>query len=566
MAIFSRLFTGSLVISITLLSCVKKEGSKDSKNLILKKKETFYRNLSAEPESLHPIKSSDYYSSVVQDHILESLLQRNPDTYEWEPSLAEKWEQSPDGKTFVFYLHKGLKWSDGKPLTAKDVKFSLEAYKNPAYGGIHYISYFENMERAEVIDNHTIRFKARDIYFQNFDIISGMLILPEHIYRLSEESPKTDTDSSKSEEDKLNLNKTIIGSGPYKIIRYQKGKMIVLTKNELWFGKSIPSNKGQWNFKNMVFRFISDNNDAILRMQKEDLDFISLSAEDFEKRTSASQWQDKLKKVKYTNKAPSGYGYVGFNLRNPLFQDRRTRKALAHLMNRELMNEKFQYNYAKLATGPWYSWSDYADPSVKPLLFDPKEAARLLQEAGWKDENKDGVLEKDFKEGKKDFTFSVLSTGNKDTERYLTVFQEDLKKAGIRLSIKAVDWTSLLALLDKKNFDSAMLGWGFGSPEIDPKQIWHSESAKLGGSNYISYSNPKVDKLIDQARRELNRQKRIKILREVFRLIAHDVPYIFLFNRPHNFYGINKRIHTPKPTFNYTLGVRFWSFRKAKLP
>ena len=230
------------------------------------------------------------------------------------------------------------------------------------------------------------------------------------------------------------------------------------------------------------------------------------------------------------------------------------------------MNEKFRFNYSKLATGPWYSWSEYADPSVKPILFDPKKAASFLQAAGWKDKNKDGLLEKDFKEGTRDFVFSVLSTGDKDAEKYLTVFQEDLKKAGIRLSIKAVDWTSLLALMDKKNFDTVMLGWGSSpinpSLEVDPKQIWHSDSAKEGGSNYISYSNPKVDKLIDKSRHQLKKEERVKTLREVYRLIADDVPYIFLFNSAHYFYGVNKRIKRPKPAFQYKLGVSFWSFAK----
>ena len=568
-----RVFTKVFVVFLTgcfvcmpLTSCIKKKGSKESSGFIAKKEETFYSNLAVEPENLHPIKSSDYYASFVQEHILESLLQRNSDNYQWESSLAERWEQSPDGKTFIFHLHKGLKWADGRPLTAKDVKFTLEAYKDPTYGGIHYVSYFEGMKNAEVIDDYTVKFNTKDVYFKNFETVAGMLIMPEHIYRMpknSDSSSETDKNSSKTEEVKLNLNKTIIGSGPYKIAQYQKGKMIVLSKNEGWFGKNIPSNKGQWNFKNIVFRFISDSNDAIFRIQKEDLDFIALSAEDFEKRTSASQWGNTLEKIKYSNKAPSGYGYIGFNLKNPLFQDSRTRKALAHLMNRELMNEKFRFNYSKLATGPWYSWSEYADPSVKPILFDPKEAAKLLQAAGWRDKNKDGILEKDFKEGKKDFSFSVLSTGDKDAERYLTVFQEDLKKAGVHLSIKVVDWTSLLALLDKKNFDSAMLGWGSSSLEVDPKQIWHSDSSKTGGSNYISYSNPKVDKLIDKARRQLNKEERIKTLREVYRLIADDVPYIFLFNNPYRFYGVNKRIQRPKPALQYKLGLSFWSFVNA---
>lgn len=559
MTIFYPIFTGGLAACLTLTSCIKKEGSKGGKNFILKKEETFYRNFSVEPENLHPIKSSDVYSRVVQEHILESLLQRNPNTYELEPSLAERWERSPDGKTFVFYLHKGLKWSDGKPLTAKDVKFSLDAYKDPSYGGIHTVSYYENMKSAKIIDDRTIQFQIKEVYFKNFDIVSGMAILPEHIYMKKEENSPSEAEGA------VNLNKTVIGSGPYKVSLYRKGKMLALSKNEHWFGKNVPANKGKWNFQNIVFRFIPAGNDAILRMQKGDLDFIGLSAEDFKKRTSAPQWSSgKLEKIKFSNKEPSGYGYVGFNFKKVIFQDQRTRKALAHLMNRELMNKKFNFNYYKLATGPWYSWSEYADPSVQPILFDPAEAAKLLKAAGWKDENpKDGILEKSFPEGKKNFEFSVVSTNSKDSEKYLTVFQEDLKKEGIRLSIKSLDWTTLLSVLDKKDFDMAMLGWGFSSPAIDPRQIWHSESAVKGGSNYISYSNPEVDHLIEKARRELNKNKRIQILRKVYRLIANDVPYIFLFNIPNRFYGVNNRINRPAPFLNYDLGVSFWSFTDA---
>ena len=546
---FFKNFILYLLVSFVLTGCFPKKDSKKKEGLILKKEETFYRNLRAEPENLHPIKSTDYYSTIVQSHILESLLQRNPETYVWEPSLAQKWEQSPDGKSFVFYLHEGIKWSDGRPLTAKDVKFSLEAYKNPTYGGIPHISYYENLKSAEVIDLHTVRFQVKAIYHRNFSVAASMPILPEHVYRLPEkESQKSAKDSNKSPHIKkdFNLNQQVIGSGPYKIIQYKKGKMIVLAKNPNWFGKNVASNKGRWNFQNIVFRFISESNDAILRMQKGDLDLIALSAEDFEKKTSGSKWGSTLKKVKYTNKEPAGYIYVGFNFKNPLFQDRRVRKALTHLMNRELVIDKFQFGYAQLATGPWYSWSEYADPEVQPILFDPAKAVKLLQEAGWSDSNKDGVLEKQFLEGKKDFSFSLLfASGNRDTEKYLTIFQEDLKKAGIRLSLRPLDWTSFLAVLDKKSFDACLLGWSGGSIAIDPMQIWHSRSARAGGSNYISYSNAKVDKLIDAARRELNKKKRIKLLREVYRLIADDVPYIFLFNRSYKFYGVSDRIHRP---------------------
>ena len=494
---------------------------------------------------------------------MESLLQRNPETYEWEPSLSEKWEQSPDGKTFVFRLYKGLKWSDGKPLTARDVKFSLEAYKDPAYEGLRHISILENINSAKVIDNWTIQFTTKSVHFNNFSVISKMFILPEHIYRLPKSNSNSkDKNSENTKSTKLNLNRIIVGSGPYKFLQYQQGKMLVLTKNELWFGKQVPSNKGQWNFKNVAFRFISSRNDTFLRMNKGELDFVGLSAGEFARETFKAQKGIEIEKVKYTLQQPYS-SYIGWNLKKPLFQDQKTRKALAHLLNRKFINEKLGFNYNKLSTGPWISWSEYADSSIKPLLFNPKKAAELLQSAGWEDTNKDGVLEKDFNGNRKDFAFTVLAVSeSSNLDKYLTIFQEDLKKAGIRLSIQFLDWTAMIALLDERKFDAIFFGDGF-DVDIDARP-WHSDSIKKGRYNFIGYSNPKVDQLIEKAERQLNRKKRIKILKEAYRLIASEVPCLFVFDYPYGFYAINKRIHTPKPSFKYSLGKRFWSIRKTK--
>ena len=557
------LYTLILCFSALLSSCVKKTDRKVNQFVSLKKEETFYQNIYSEPKTFHPIKNTNYAAFMVQEHILEPLLQRNPETYEWEPSLSEKWEQSPDGKTFVFRLYKGLKWSDGKPLTARDVKFSLEAYKDPAYEGLRHISILENINSAKVIDNWTIQFTTKSVHFNNFSVISKMFILPEHIYRLPKSNSNSkDKNSENTKSTKLNLNRIIVGSGPYKFLQYQQGKMLVLTKNELWFGKQVPSNKGQWNFKNVAFRFISSRNDTFLRMNKGELDFVGLSAGEFARETFKAQKGIEIEKVKYTLQQPYS-SYIGWNLKKPLFQDQKTRKALAHLLNRKFINEKLGFNYNKLSTGPWISWSEYADSSIKPLLFNPKKAAELLQLAGWEDTNKDGVLEKDFNGNRKNFTFTVLAvSGSSNLDKYLTIFQEDLKKAGIRLSIQFLDWTAMIALLDERKFDAIFFGDGF-DVDIDARP-WHSDSIKKGRYNFIGYSNPKVDQLIEKAERQLNRKKRIKILKEAYGLIASEVPCLFVFDYPYGFYAINKRIHTPKPSFKYSLGKRFWSIRKTK--
>ena len=518
--------------------------SNDKPKLKIIRSETFFNNLSGEPENLHPIRSTDYYSSVVQYYILESLLQRNKDTYEWEPGLAKKWEISPDGKTFTFEFYDSLKWSDGKALTVQDVKFSFEAYRNPEYGGIRYLPYFEKMDSAQILSDKKIQFKVKESYFGNFDVIAGMSIIPEHIYK----DPKT------------RLSKNIIGSGPYKLENYIKGKILVLKQNPLWEGRNNPANKGKWNFKTLALRFVKTETDTLLRMAKEHLDYSRLSAETFFEKTKKAPWGTRIKKVKYQNKEPSGYGYIGFNLKKPLFQDKKVRKALAHLLNRELMNKKFQYNQRELARGPWYFWSDYADPNVKPIGFNPKKAVEILKSAGWNDLDNNGVLEKTINGRKKELSWTIIYA-SAEGEKYLTLYQEDLKQAGIKLSLKVLDWASFLRLIDDKNFDAVMLGWSGGSIDLDPKQIWHTESSQKKGSNFISYSNPKVDALIDKGRSQLNKKERIKTFQKVYRLIAEDVPYIFMFNTRNRFYGVNKRIDFPVDTFNYDVGMSYWSLK-----
>ena len=536
---FFLIFSLLLSTLFFLGSCTKKKTK-----LKIARSETFFNNLGTEPENLHPIRSTDVASNVIQGYILESLLQRNKDTYEWEPSLAKKWKISLDGKTFTFELFDNLKWSDGKALTTQDIKFSFEAYRNPEYGGISYLPYFEKIDSAKTLSDKKIQFKVKEPYFGNFQVIAGMSIIPEHIYK----DPKT------------KLSKNIIGSGPYKLENYIKGKILVLKKNLLWDEKNNPANKGKWQFKTLVFRFIKEEADTLLRMKKGHLDFSSLSAEAFMEKTNKAPWGTQIKKVQYTNKTPSGYGYIGFNLKKPLFQDRKVRKALAHLLNRELMNKKFQYSQRELARGPWYFWSDYADPKVKAIEFNPKQAVELLKSAGWADKDKNGILEKTIKGKKKEMVFTILFS-NSDSEKYLTLYQEDLKQAGVKLSLKVLDWTSFLRLIDDKSFDAVMLGWGFGSIDLDPKQIWHSESSREKGSNFISYSNPKVDALIDIGRSQMDKKERIKTFKKVYRLIAEDIPYIFIFNTRQKFYGVHQRINTPADSFNYDMGMSYWRLK-----
>ena len=225
------------------------------------------------------------------------------------------------------------------------------------------------------------------------------------------------------------------------------------------------------------------------------------------------------------------------------------------------MSKKLAFGQLLPAAGPWQFWSFFADASVRPLAFDPEKAAKLLRAAGWRDKNRDGVLEKSIKGREAKFSWTALFS-SAEMEKFLTFYQEDLKKAGIEMKLKRLDMPSLIRAADSGSFEAAAWIRSIRAIDFDPKPFWHSESARPGGYNFIGYSNPKADELIERGRGELDRSKRAKIFRRLYRVIAEDIPCVFMFHSPRRFYGLSRRIHIPKPSFNYGIGQEYWRFRQ----
>ncbi|MBT3585908.1 MAG: peptide ABC transporter substrate-binding protein [Halobacteriovoraceae bacterium] len=512
----------------------------------------FKYNLKQGPTTLNPLSSTDYYASIVQSYIIESLLERNVDTYGWEPGLATKWSTSKNGLEYTFTLRDGVTWHDGKPVTVEDVKFSYDAVVHPKnkYKTAHSKSYFENIVKCEIIGKNKVKFTAKKKYFKNFEVAASFLaIVPKHLY----ENP------TKAQQKKL--NKTIIGTGPYMLDKYKRGKNLTLKANPSWWGSKVSKKKGENNFKKIQMKFVKDDTKAIQAIEKGDLDYNSLNAEDYDKKAKGPKWGKDVFKVSVKNKSPVSYGFIGWNLKHELFKSRKVRLALYHLLDRKKMIKKFLNNRSLPATGPLFQQSLYANKKVKPVLFDRVKAIKLLASEGWTDSDKDGVLDKVVNGKKKDLSFTIFEP-NKDFKKYLTLYQEDAKKAGVKIIIKVVEWNTFIKKLDERDFEAVRLGWGGGSVDWDPKQIWHSDSIANKGSNFISYSNPKVDKLIEKARGTLDRAKRVKVLRKVYKLIADDVPYAFFFNAKSSFYSHRKRMKRVRDTYAYGIGVGYWWIKK----
>lgn len=532
-----------IFLLVQLMSLVLWAGEFGAPNVAAPVGGNFSFNLRGEPNTLHPIKAMDFFSRRIFDFTMDTLGEHNFNTYEMEPRLAERWEISKDNKEFTFYLRKDAVFHDGKPVTAEDVKFSFDAIFDPKYEATALRPFFENIEKAEILQPLVIKFTAKNVYFKNFDQIATMMILPKHVYG--------DLNKSRT------MNRELIGAGPYRLEKFDKGDKIVLRRFDDWYGFKQNQFKGYYNFERMTAKFIRDETLAIEMLKKGDLDYTELRADAFKLKAIGEPWGSKIIRISYANLEPKNWYFYGMNFKSPLFQSKNVRLALTHLMDRESMAQKFLFGYAKPAAAPMWPQNSAYPTGLKALPFDPEKAAKLLKAEGWKDTDEDGILDKMIDGKKVDFKFTLIHP-SRDYEKYHTWYQEDLKKAGIEMEIKMLDWSAFEPALRDGKFDMMAMAWGGGDQEPDPKQLWHSGSVGNGGSNYIGYKNLAVDKLIEEARVQTNPEKRVKLLRKIYEKIAEDAPYICWFHITHEFYGVNQRVGRPGESLKFKLGLQNW--------
>ena len=220
------------------------------------------------------------------------------------------------------------------------------------------------------------------------------------------------------------------------------------------------------------------------------------------------------------------YTYIGYNLKNPLFQDKRVRQAFTHAINREEIVQYVLYGFGTVLSGPFPSHLWYYNPKVKPLPYDLQKARQLLAEAGWKDTDGDGILDKDGKP----FRFKLITNSGNDIRRDVGVLvQRQFRELGVEVTFEVYEWSVFLKnFINAKHFDACILGWGL-SPDPDDYMIWHSSQIEKG-FNFISYKNPEVDRLWEEGRREYDVEKRKQIYWRIHELMAEDQPYTFLFS------------------------------------
>lgn len=460
--------------------------------------------LPAEMPHLNPLTSSDYYASVVMSFLFDGLLWRNPETLAMEPHVATSWEISEDHLEYTFHLRRDVQFWDGTPLTAHDVKFTFDTLMNPTTDAAALRNYFKDVSTCEVLDDYTVRYRCTQPYVYHLNALGSLEILPRHIY-------------GEGDFNKHRANRAPMGSGPYRFIRWVTGRYILLERNPAYWKTAI---NGEPYLERILFRFITNDNAAMQLLMRGDLDRSGILPQDWERRANTPKFIAKFHRFQYFR---PGYTYIGWNLRLPLFSDKRVRQALTMLLDRETICATILEGFARVAAGTFMFDTPEENPRIQPYPFDPKHAVALLEEAGWRDTNGDGLRDRDGRP----FRFEVLLTNNNPTaERILTVYKEELARHGIELVLRPLEWAAMVERVDARNFEAVIMGWAL-SPDPDPYQLFHSSQAEKG-SNYVGFADTEADRLMEEARVTFDREKRIAMYHRLSEILHEEQPYTFL--------------------------------------
>jgi peptide/nickel transport system substrate-binding protein len=265
-----------------------------------------------------------------------------------------------------------------------------------------------------------------------------------------------------------------------------------------------------------------------------DLDVAGVRPEDWVRGAEEPSFEERFTKYTYPQ---SAYTYIGWNMRRPLFEDKRVRRAMTMLLDRETIRDTIYEGLARIVTGNFMPGTPASNPEVEPWPFDPQAAQELLDEAGWVDSDGDGIRDRDGTP----FRFEMLiGSGSSTAENVATIFQEELARVGIEMGIRQLEWASMLQRTTSREFDAMMMGWQM-PPDPDPYQVWHSSQADAG-SNYVGFEHARADDIIEQARVAFNDDERNALYREFHSIVHEEQPYTFMFN-PLALLAVDKRVH-----------------------
>nr|WP_320051018.1 peptide-binding protein [uncultured Desulfuromonas sp.] len=450
--------------------------------------------------NLLPMLASDSASSEVASQIFNGLV-RYDKNLQIEGELAESWQISDDGLEIIFHLRHDVRWQDGEPFTSADVLFTYQLLIDPKTPTA-YSERYKRVKEALTPDPYTFIVRY-DKPLASALISWGMGIHPKHLLEGQDIATSP-------------LARHPIGTGAYRFVEWLPGEKIVLERNEDYY-------EGAPFIKRIVYRIIPDLSTMFLELQSGGLDQMGLTPLQYARQTNAPGFVRRFNKFRYPAFA---YTYLGYNLKNPLFQDRRVRQALSYAIDKQELVDGVLLGLGQAANGPYKPGSWPNNGSIQPYPYDPEKAKALLDDAGWSDHDQDGIRDK---EGKP-LAFTIITNqGNDQRIKSGEIIQRRFQEIGVDVKLRVIEWASLLKeFINPGNFDATIMGW---TVPIDPDayNVWHSSKTGPNGLNFIGFKNERVDELLEQGRSTFDQAQRKQIYDEFQQILAEEQPYTFLF-------------------------------------
>lgn len=503
----------------------------------------------SDAEKLNPTVTNDATAQGIYLYIFESLLSVDRTTYGLKPLIAKSLPViSDDHLSYIFDLKENIIFSDGVPLTGEDVIFTMKTIKNPFTDAQATRNYFADLKSVELVDGnkYKVRFNMSKPYFRAVFSIGDMSITPRHILDKDGmndkftwediESAQRSFDAKKFPEmqkyaDFLNSEevsrekKYVIGSGPYILDKWTTGQSIALSRsNNYWNKSEIPNYPDK-----LIFKTIKDQNAAVVAAKNKETDYMEvIQPIDFVENVKNPE-QFNLRKALVTEPA---YNYIAWNNQHPIFSDKKVRWAMAYAIDRKSIIDKIVYGMGTPIQSHIFIKSRFHNSDLPEIPYDMNKAKQMLLEAGWKDTDGDGIIDKVIEGKKTDFRFTFTNNTNPKRKKVILILIEQLKQLGIEANIQEYEWSVFLEKIKKHQFDACFAGWQLTVTPDDPYQIWHSSQATGEGSNHFSYINPESDKLLEENRMEFDDNKRMEILKKWQKIIYDDQPVTFLWSEP----------------------------------
>jgi peptide/nickel transport system substrate-binding protein len=481
---------------------------------------TLVRRLETDIITLNPVTASSRYDSYVAQYLFTPMIYVDRGLQP-VPGLAKSWDISKDGKVYRFELNPKATFSDGTPVRASDVLFTLRKIADPASEAVQTAGSFEllDLPNTKVIDDHTIEVAFREALAMQLVRFRDVYILPEHVY--SKGNFRND------------YNTTVVGNGPYTLVRREANREIVLQRRKDYWGT-------QPHIQTVIFKIVNDHGTAWNALKRQEIDETLIASD-----TWLREHNDPVlnRYIDFRRFYKFNYNYIAWNGRNPVLSDKRVRRALAMCIPTDGVINDLYHGTARAMSGQFTPDSWAYNPNVPVIRYDPVGATQILASLGWTDHDGDGILDtgNDKGKGKQKLEFELLALSGSATGKQLVqMVQAEMKKVGVQVDVVVLDGATAIQRIYNGNYEAAYLSWDL-DPDPDPYALFHSSQFPPRGQNFVFYSNAEADRLLDAARRELDQSKRKDLYWRLHEVLAEDQPYAWVVQASAK-WGINKRV------------------------